>query len=613
MEIRTGKIERMQPRLRSQPKLIAVLAAAASCLCVTGVEPARAELPCDLRRIAELPMENHGERGPIVPVRIEGQPRRILLDTGGFASILDPSVIPAHRGHAASTTGVLGLSDMPLTESIRLNSVEIGPAMTRSVEFLVGPPAYGSIDGTLGADVLKGTDLELDPVEGTAAFFEPARCGQAAIHWPHTDGTAVPFILDPEDQHIFMTVKLDGREINAMIDTGSPDSFITMSEANSLFKLTESSPGMQPAGVGLSTRGTPQDFYRYRFSSLEVGGLKLDEPSVIIAPSLKVDMIIGMHQLHRLHLYFAFSEHTLYATSAGPTGGGPDPDARTRAQDLAETSRAARQAGDLISAQAAVDAAITADPSYAPAYDERARIHLAREERQLAGSDLATAISLDAHDIDAYRALAGLDLEAGDTGKAEAEVAQAIRDNPGDPSALFLRAMLASARGRHEDALRDAATAIAMAPIRPQSFLSRSRIYAAAGDYEKAYADVDHALRLRPMQPPALNVRCWFGALLGKLDAALDDCDDAVRLSPRSATFLDSRAFVQYRRGRFDKALADYDAALGIDPKAASSLYGRGLVKQRSGDATAAVDLDAARTIDPNIDRRFATLPTGAR
>jgi tetratricopeptide (TPR) repeat protein len=115
------------------------------------------------------------------------------------------------------------------------------------------------------------------------------------------------------------------------------------------------------------------------------------------------------------------------------------------------------------------------------------------------------------------------------------------------------------------------------------------------------------------MQPPALNVRCWFGALLGKLDAALDDCDDAVRLSPRSATFLDSRAFVQYRRGRFDKALADYDAALGIDPKAASSLYGRGLVKQRSGDATAAVDLDAARTIDPNIDRRFATLPTGAR
>jgi tetratricopeptide (TPR) repeat protein/predicted aspartyl protease len=613
MEVRAGKIERTRPRLPSRPKLIPLLVAAAGWFCIGVGGPARAEPPCDLTRIAELPMENHGERGPIVPVRVEGQPRRILLDTGGFASILDPSVIPAHRGHPTSTTGVLGLDGVPLTKSIRLNSVEIGPAMPKSVEFLVGPPAYAGIDGTLGADVLKNADLELDPVKGTAAFFEPARCGQAAIHWPHTDGTAVPFILDPEDQHIFMTVKLDGREINAMIDTGSPDSFITMSEATDLFKLNETSPGMQPAGVGLSKRGTPQDYYRYRFSSLEVGGLKLDRPSMIIAPSLKVDMIIGMHQLHRLHLYFAFSERTLYATSAGPAGGGPDPDARTRAQDLAEQSRAARQTGDLVSAQAAIDDAVRADPSYAPAYDERARIHLAREERQLADGDLATAIRLDPHDIDAYRALAGLDLEAGDIGKAEAAVEQAIQNNPGDPSALFLRAMLASARGRHEDALRYAATAIAMAPMRPQSFLSRSQIYAAAGDYEKAYADVDYALRLRPMQPPALNDRCWFGALLGKLDAALDDCDDAVRLRPRSAAFLDSRAFVQYRRGRFDKALADYDAALGIDPKAASSLYGRGLVKQRSGDATAAADMEAAKTIDPNIESRFAPFATGAR
>lgn len=552
-------------------------------------------------------MENQGERGPIVPVRLEGQMRRILLDTGGFVSILDPSVIPDHRGHTATTTGVLGLGGIPLTKSIRIDSLDIGPGMPKSVDFLVGPPAYGGIDGTLGADVLKNVDLELDPVKGTAAFFTAARCESAVIHWPHSDETSVPFILDPEDQHIFLTVKLNGREINAMVDTGSPDSFIAMSEVNSLFKLNGTSPGMQPAGLGFSRRGTQQNYYRYRFSSLEVGGIELDDPWVIVAPSLKVDMIIGMHQLHRLHLYFAFSEHTLYATSAGQAGNGPDPTARTRAQDLAETARSARVAGDLVSAQAAIDDAVAADPSYALAYDERARLHLAREERRLADSDLAIAIRLDPHDIDAWRMLAGLDLDIGDPDKAETDVEQAIRDNPGDPSALFLRAMLASARDRHEDALREAEIAIAMAPMRPQSFLSRSRIYAAAGDYEKAYADVDHALRLRPRLPQALNDRCWYGALLGRLDAALGDCDDAIRLSPQSAAFLDSRAFVQFRRGRFDKAAADYDAALRINPKAASSLYGRGLVKQRTGDATAPADFEAAKMIDPNIENRFAS------
>jgi len=605
MKARVEKVDRTRSHPRLRAKWIPLLLAAGR-LCFGGAQSVYAETPCNLTPIAELPMENHGERGPIVPVRIEGQTRRILLDTGGFASILDPSVIPGHRGHPTSTTGALGLNGILLTRSIRIDSVEIGPAMPRSVEFLVGPPAYAGIDGTLGAEVLKNADLELDPVKGTATFFAPTHCGHA-VHWPHADETSVPFIMDPEDQHIFITVKLNDREINAMVDTGSPDSFIAMSEATTLFKLSGASPGMQPAGVGVSKRGTPQDYHRYRFSSLEVGDLKLDEPWMIIAPSLKVDMIIGMHQLHRMHLYFAFSERTLYATSAGQTGAGPDPDARTRAQDSAEKSRAARESGDLVSAQAAIDDAVTADPSYAPVYDERARLHLAREERRLAGNDLATAVSLDPHDIDAYRALAGLDLAAGDIDKAEAEVKQAIRDNPGDPSALFLRAMLASARGRHEDAFRDAETAITMAPMRPQSFLSRSRLYAAAGDYEKAYADVDHALSLRPRLPHALNDRCWYGALLGRLDEALDDCDDAIRLNPRSATFLDSRAFVQFRRGHFAKALADYDAALGIDPKAASSLYGRGLVKQRTGDATGAADLAAAKTIDPAIESRFAS------
>lgn len=602
-----GKIERTRPHPRLRAKVILLLLLAADCLCLPVARPARAEQPCDLARIAELPMENYGERGPVVPIRIAGQMRRILLDTGGFVSILDPSVIPGHRGNPTSTTGVLGLGGVPLTRTVRLDSVELGPAIRKNIDFLVGPPAYAGVDGTLGVDVLKGTDLELDPVKGTASLFVPAHCGRGVVHWPHTDDTAVPFIMDPEDQHIFLTVKLNGQEINAMVDTGSADSFVRMSEATSLFRLSEPSPGMQLAGMDLSKSGTPQNYYRYRFSSLELGSLKLDDPWMIVAPSLKVDMIIGMHQLHRFHLYFAFGQRTLYATSAGPAGDGPDPAARTRAQDLVENARAARETGDLVSAQAAVEDAVMADPSYAAAYDERARLHLAREERQLARSDLTTAVRLDPHDIDAYRALAGVDLEAGDAEKAQAEVAQAIRDNQENPSALFLRATLASAGGRHEDALRDAEAAIALAPMRPQSYLSRSELYATAGDYENAYADVDHALTLRPKQPGALGDRCRLGALLGRLDDALDDCDDAIRLRPGSASFLDSRAFVQFRRGRFDKALADYDAALSIAPQAASSLYGRGLVKQRTRDTTAAADLEAAKKIDPNIESHFAS------
>jgi tetratricopeptide (TPR) repeat protein len=601
-----GTVGRTRALLPVRAKAIpGLLPAAVCCLWLAGEGHPRAEQACDLTRIAELPMENHGERGPIVPVRIEGRTRKLLLDTGGFSSILDPSVIRNRRALGTSMQGVLGLGSEPLTRSVQFDSIELGQATLKRVDFLVGPPSYGNVDGTIGADILRGFDVELDPVKGTASLFAQSRCGRGAIYWAHEDETAVPFILDPEDQHIFMNIQLDGKDIRAMVDTGSPDSLVSMTAARSLLGLDENSPGMESAWIGVSRRGKPENYYRYRFSSLALGGLRLDSPWMVVAPSMQVDMIVGIHQLHMLHLYFAFGEHMLYATTAGPGGDGPDPAVRTKAEDLVENARTAREKDDLVSAEAAVEHAIAIDRTYAAAYGERARIHLAREERQLARSDLETAVRLDPRDVEAWRAMTALDIDAGDAEKARADVEQAIRDNPSDPAALFLRATVESVAARHEDALRDADAAVAMAPMRPQSYLSRSTFYASAGDYAKAYADVDRALRLRPNLPRALNDRCWFGALMGKLDDALDDCDEAVRLRPKSASFLDSRAFVQLKRGRFDKALSDYDAALVIAPRAASSLYGRGLVKQQKGDVTAAADIEAAKAIDPDIESHF--------
>jgi hypothetical protein len=138
-----GKIERKSPRLRA--KAILLLLLAAGCLCPAGVQSARAEQPCDLVRIAELPMENHGERGPVVPIRIAGQMRRILLDTGGFASILDPSVIPGHRGHSTSTTGVLGLGGVPLTKSVRLATTRFSIVPTACASACSMPPGFNRI------------------------------------------------------------------------------------------------------------------------------------------------------------------------------------------------------------------------------------------------------------------------------------------------------------------------------------------------------------------------------------------------------------------------------------------------------------------------------------
>ena len=575
---------------------------------------------CDHKPIVEFPMVQNDMGSPIVSILIDGRPRNALLDTGGFWSMLNPSIARFYGSQKAVIAGRLGLEGMRIDKAVTAPSMQIGPVKVPHVDFYVAPDDYSDNAVTLGANWLSRFDVEIDPVGAKVAFFPRGACGPGAVYWPHRDLAELPVTIDRVQNLVTIPLMLDGHEIRALLDTGATETYISERVAGQLFGLSADSPGTQREEMDSDKAGIPRQLYRYRFGSLSLGGIVIPHPWMTVAPMTLEgpDMILGMHQLIGLHLYFAYGERKLYATTtqgdiaaqktdaAAGTAPHRDPVAMTSARDDLYTAADALRRNDYAAAAAAIDHAAKVAPDYAPVYVERAELLATRGERDRAIADLTRALSLDPKNASGLLERSQLYTVSGDYDRALADANRAVELDPGSNEPHAVRAEAYAANGAIERAMQDATFAIRLDPKDIAGWLTRSHVYGLSGDYDRAFVDADHAVRLEPRSSAALNSRCWNGAILARLDRALDDCNAAIAIRPYSAEILDSRAFVHLKAGRLEAALADYSAALNVDPGFASSLYGRGLVKRRMGDEKGAnADMAAARKTDPEIERHF--------
>jgi hypothetical protein len=104
-----------------------------------------------------------------------------------------------------------------------------------------------------------------------------------------------------------------------------------------MFNLENTSGGMEPI-PGMAPGSLEQ--FRYRFKSLSIGGLTINNPLIYILPNLaqqrfhhnhlgmadldpqyaprldSPDVILGMDVISKLHLYISYKEQKIYLTSA---------------------------------------------------------------------------------------------------------------------------------------------------------------------------------------------------------------------------------------------------------------------------------------------------------
>ncbi len=278
---------------------------------------------CRLLEVADLDMETEIDGEVTVPVSIDDFPGRWLIDTGNVRSTISEATVKrlALTERFSSTPMEMFGGRKVLLEA-RTATLQIGPMSAHDYPLMVSPADVLPDDtiGMLAPDIMAAYDVEFDFAAGRFKMFSPQHCPGKVVYWTKSSYARVPFDLNA-DIHIIVDVEIDGKHLDATIDTGTARSTMSLTIANRLFGLTPSSPGMIATGLH-SINGLPQTAtYRYPFKALNFDGVSVTTPFIEIVddrglPGRVSHLLLGVQTLRQLHMYVAYGEQALYLTPA---------------------------------------------------------------------------------------------------------------------------------------------------------------------------------------------------------------------------------------------------------------------------------------------------------
>jgi predicted aspartyl protease len=264
-------------------RIVAALAALWLLLAAAGAAVAACPAP---RRLGAVPLI-FAANVPLVPVRINGRPALLTLDTGAERTVLTPAAaarlgIPQKFSFARPMHGIAGAVG---GGEIALNSFTAGAVALRRVGIVVGPITLREVagrmpDGLLGVDTLADFDLDLDLPNSRLTFYSRQNCLAATPDW-HQRWNRIA-TGDSLHRHLFFPVTLDGRRLVAFFDTGSQISVISTPAALAS-GVSAVTLAHDPARV---TRGVADESlvsHVHRFARLRIGDETLRDPVLTVA------------------------------------------------------------------------------------------------------------------------------------------------------------------------------------------------------------------------------------------------------------------------------------------------------------------------------------------
>ena len=300
--------------------------------------PAWAEDCGPLKQVNSLDLVAANPNRALIPVSLNGIPKLFLLDTGGDVSQLSGQVATelGLTQHEANIK-MLDLYGHASNKYVRIEKFGVGRLTGEDINMMVSPnPNFGvgtRYVGIFAPDLMGRYDTEIDFGTYKMNYFSTDHCPGHVVYWPHNALAVLPFTF--HKRHIRFTVKVDGKDLTAEMDTGAPNTVMHAEAARRLFDLEPDSPGNVP----LNAQGMAAA-YGHIFSTLDLDGVAVKNPHVVIIPQLvgskdpnngqrtgnltkrvddlddQADMLIGMNILRKLHLYIAFDENKLYISEA---------------------------------------------------------------------------------------------------------------------------------------------------------------------------------------------------------------------------------------------------------------------------------------------------------
>jgi predicted aspartyl protease len=333
---------------------------------------------CLYVEVAKLPIRYVGNGlAPAVDGTIDDMPATMLVDTGAFATQLTMTGV-ARRDLGLQMTGQMaqGVGGWSRLYAARVREMSLGPTRTRrSAELrVIGDANLTPVfDAIIGAPFLLQADLEVDLSAKQIRFFRSRDCSDTDLAIWKEETIVVPFAVTRDrSPNPHFTVKVDGKELDAIIDTGAHHTTMTAYAAKRI-GIDLTGPGVKPAGymVGIGSERAPQ--WTVTFRSIEIGNEAVRDADIGILDAqgeIGADILIGQDFLRAHRVLFAMSQKKLYIAY---TGGTPF----SRSAGLEPWMRAEAEAGNpdaqyTVAAMYGSGRGVARDPAQAEAWLQKA-------------------------------------------------------------------------------------------------------------------------------------------------------------------------------------------------------------------------------------------------
>lgn len=302
---------------------------AVSALCALGVFAAgpSALAACKLQRVAELKVAMEGARKlrPVVDARINGQPVRMMIDTGAGTTIVYPRAAERVKLEGSLHPVVMRSLGQPFAAVIaQARDLEFGARRWLRPQLLVvDGAAPGGADGLLGQDLLAGLDVEFDLAHGAVRLFAPQGCTDESLAYWTGGERAAELQLEKSGaaERPFAPIEVNGVVLHALFDSGSPTSSMT-AEAARHAGVRPGDPGVASAGASYGIGPNALATWRGVFHTIKIGSEVLPDAAMdfVEKPNASADALIGADYFLTHRVLIARSQGRIYTTPVGRGG-----------------------------------------------------------------------------------------------------------------------------------------------------------------------------------------------------------------------------------------------------------------------------------------------------
>ena len=307
------------PIFRALPFLLAALCASARVH--AGDTPPK----CTYVEVASLPIRYVGQGlAPAVDGTINGTPATMLIDTGSDQTHMTMNAA-TRRDLNLFMTGrfVEGLGGLSRLYGVRLKEFAIGPAHAgrRPELTVIGSTTFTpSFDAIVGAPFLLQADLELDLRAKRMKFYRPLECRKTDLFLWQENTVVLPFARSfDRSPNPHFTVVVNGKELDALIDSGAHRSFMMLDAAKKA-GIDVNGPGAVRMGYSGGIGSDRAPHWIAPVKTIRIGDETISNVELGIIDSQgarSADVYLGQDFLRTHRVLFAMSQEKLYIAYLG--------------------------------------------------------------------------------------------------------------------------------------------------------------------------------------------------------------------------------------------------------------------------------------------------------